>query len=333
MRRLLAAVSVLMVGAFAAMSGAASAYAAPALPSDLQVVASQVSGHIGGTAEVRLVVRNNGPNPVMPETWELTITAPPGTRIAGGSALAGNCIQNDGGAQCRYGFGLRRGERHELKLGLQIQAQPSGCGRAAISYAMDPRERNNAVNLRVAVDGVPRSCSGAQSSPQPTKSPTASQTPEAEITDAPPQDAPASAEAVPAAPGSDSNGGGMSVAGILVIGGGLLLVALGGLLIWRLLRREPEDGYGEDAQPAATTAWNSRTAQWDAAPTQQWDAGPTQQWNAGPTQQWDARPTQQWDAGPTQQWNAGPSEQSGGRHTRRPGEYPPGDDTGPIYGR
>jgi hypothetical protein len=245
MRRLLAAVSGLAVGVLTVLPGAAAAHAAPVLSADLQVSASQVSGHIGNSVEIRLVVRNNGPNAVLPETWTLAFQAPPGTRLGGGSALAGNCDQGDRQAQCRYGFGLRRGERHDLKLGLWIQSQPSGCGRVEVAYGLDPRARNNSVPLRVTVDGKPSSCSTRISpSPSPKESPTPSATPEAEVTEVPSDQPPASADVLPAY--QSDEGGGLGLASILVIGGGLMLVALGGVLIWRLLRRENDDDYEDD---------------------------------------------------------------------------------------
>jgi len=246
MRRLLAAVSGLAVGVLTVLPGAAAAHAAPVLSADLQVSASQVSGHIGNSVEIRLVVRNNGPYAVLPETWMLSFQAPPGTRLGGGSALAGNCNQGDRQAQCRYGFGLRRGERHDLKLGLWIESQPSGCGRVEVAYGLDPRARNNSVPLRVTVDGKPGSCSSRISpSPSPKESPTPSATPEAEV-EVPSDEPPASANVLPAY--QSDEGGGLGLASILVIGGGLMLVALGGVLIWRLLRRENDDEYYEDGQ-------------------------------------------------------------------------------------
>jgi hypothetical protein len=254
MRRLRRAASGLVVGLLVALSGGAAATAAPVLSADLQVTASQASGHVGDSVEVHLVVRNNGPSQVLAETWQLDIQAPPGTRLAGGSALAGNCNQSDSHAQCRYGFGLRRGERHELRLGLRIDGQPSGCGRAAVSYGLDNRDRNNAANIRVTVDGRPGSCS-LRTSPEPRTSRSAAPTatPEAEITEAPPDDLPASVDAgaLPAYPSNDgTSGGGLSLASILVIGGGLALVVFGGLLIYRLVKRDPDDDEGDDDDTA-----------------------------------------------------------------------------------
>jgi hypothetical protein len=339
MRRLLAAVSVLVVGALAALPGATAAAAAPALPADLQVTASQASGRIGSSIEVRLSLRNNGPNLIVAETFQLVIEAPPGTRLGGGSALAGNCERSETTARCRYGFGLRRGERHVLRLGLVIQAQPSACGRVATNYAMDPRDRNNAANIRVTVGGQPRSCF-VRTSPTPKASPTpkVTATPETEITEAPPDDAPASAEVLPALPADDdSTGGGLSMAGIMVIGGGLVLVALGGLLIWRLFRREP-DGDEDDAGTgyAPTRRWDTGTAAYGTG----YDSGPTYgggtygggSYGSGPA--YGGGPAQgggpAYDGGTTQ-WQPGGDQPGQGWQGQRP-PYPP-DDTGPTYGR
>jgi hypothetical protein len=325
MRRLLAAVSVLVVGALAAVPGATAASAAPAVSADLQVSASQASGRIGSSVEVRLSVRNNGPNILLPETWQLVIEAPPGTRLGGGSALSGNCERNESTARCRYGFTLRRGQRQDLRLGLVIQAQPSACGRVATNYAMDPRDRNNAANIRVTVGGQPRSCL-VRTSPTPKASPNVTATPETEVTEAPPDDAPASAEVLPALPANDDTTGGLSMAGILVIGGGLVLVALGGVLIWRLFRKDPDDEDEDDTAYAPTRSWNTGTAAYGTGydDGQAYGGGPG--YGSGPT--YGGGPA--YDGGPTQ-WQPGGDQQNPGRHSQRP-PYPP-DDTGPIYGR
>ena len=300
MLRLRTMASGLVVGLLVALSGGAAAYAAPALSADLQVTASQASGHIGDSVEVRLVVRNNGPAQVLPETWQLDMQAPPGTRIGGGSALAGSCSQSDGHARCRYGFGLRRGERHELKLGLHIDGQPSGCGRATVMYGMDPRDRNNAANIRVTVGGQPSNCS-VRLSPTPSSQVEPTATPEGEATEAPPDDLPASVDAgaLPAYP-SDSEGGGLSLASVLVIGGGLALVVFGGLLIWRLMKREPDDDLADDTA--------------DHYPAYERYPGTYQAGYQGGGYQ---------DPG-----YRGPYQDGG----QQSGRHRPGDETGPIYG-
>jgi hypothetical protein len=251
MRRVFAAMSGLSVMMVVGLAFGLPAVAAPVPHSDLGVSSGSVGGRIGESVEVRLVVRNNGPDPVLAETWVLDLQAPPGTRITGGgSAVAGQCNQmGDRHVQCRYGFGLKRGARHELKLGLQIVEQPSGCGQATVGYAADPRASNNSVPIRVTVGGFPRSnCQpGPSPTPRTSKSATPTATPEGEITEAPPGDVTPS-ESVLAAYQSNGEGesGGLSLASVLVIGGGLVLVILGGLLIWRLLRKGSEDDYSDD---------------------------------------------------------------------------------------
>jgi hypothetical protein len=301
MRRLRMVASGLVAGLFVVLSSGAMAYAAPVGSADLQVTASQASGQIGGSVQVRLVVRNNGPAQVLPETWQLDFQAPPGTQIAAGSALSGACSRSATEGRCRYGFGLRRGERRELQLGLLIQAQPSGCGRATVSYLSDNRIRNNAVNIRVSVGGQPNNCF-SRTSPTPRASlsaaPTA--TPDDEVTGAPPQDLPASVDtgALPAYPtGNDKGSGGLSLGSMVVIGGGLALVVVGGLLIWRLMRRDPEGGVSDE------TAYQYPT--FGGPPSDPYQGG--------------------YQQGGYQQGGYPGGYQQGGR----PG---PGDETGPIYG-
>lgn len=228
--------------------------AAPVPQSDLAVSSGSVGGRIGGSVDARVVVRNNGPDPVLAETWVLDLQAPPGTKITGGgSAVAGQCTTlGDRHVRCRYGFGLKRGERHELKLGLRIVEQPTGCGLANVAYAADVRPNNNTAVIRVTVDGKPGSnCQPPRTSPTPRSSRSASPEPTQSVeelpTELPPDQSSASESALPAYQSSSEKGsGGLSLASVLVIGGGLLLVVLGGLLIWRLLRKEPEDEYYDD---------------------------------------------------------------------------------------
>lgn len=324
MRKLRTAASVLVVGVLVALTGAAPTVAAPLLAADLGISASQASGHIGESVDVRLVVRNNGPSTLLPGTWTLDLTAPPGTSIGGGSAVAGNCSGGDHHVQCRYGFTLRRGDRHELRLGLRIDGQPSGCGQAVVAYTGDQRMRNNAVNLRVTVGGQPRNCSGTQQSPTPkaTRSPKPTATPEGAVTEAPPQDTQASAEALPAVPAdssSNGDGGGLSFASILVIVGGLALIALGGLLVWRLWKRADEDDDEEEPdewQPAAPDpAYGGYPAQRGYGPAQAYDQ--TQPYGPG-------------GYGPSQggYGQGGYGNPDGGRPTRR---WDRPDETGPHY--
>jgi hypothetical protein len=253
MLRLRAAVSGLVVGAVVALASGGAAVAAPVPRSDLGVSAGSVGGHIGEQVQARMVVRNNGPDPVLPGTWVLDIQAPAGTRITGGDAIAGTCNHmSDQHVLCRYGFGIRDGDKRELRVTLQIVDQPVGCGRATVGYAGDPRPGNNAANIRVTVDGKPGSCQPVRNTPSPTprasKSAKPSATPTEELTLPPPGDSPAASEGV--LPAYQSNGGdgsgGLSLASVLVIGGGVLLVVLGGLLIWRLLRKGSEDDYYDD---------------------------------------------------------------------------------------
>jgi Domain of unknown function DUF11 len=252
MLRLRTVASGLVVGAVVALAGGGAAVAAPVPRSDLGVSTGSVGGHIGEQVQARMVVRNNGPDPVLPGTWVLDIQAPAGTRITGGDAIAGTCNHmSDQHVLCRYGFGIRDGDKRELRVTLQIVDQPVGCGRATVGYANDPRPGNNAANIRVTVDGKPGNCLPVRNSPSPTprasKSAKASATPTEELT-LPPDDSPAASEgALPAYQSNSGDGsGGLSLASVLVIGGGVLLVVLGGLLIWRLLRKGSEDDYYDD---------------------------------------------------------------------------------------
>lgn len=251
MVRLRAVASGLVAGVLVALAGGSAAHSAPLLRSDLAVSAGSVGGKIGGSVEVRLVVRNGGPSPVLPGTWLLDIVAPAGTQIAGGSALAGNCNRiGERHVQCRYGYGFKDDEKRELKLGLRIVDQPTGCGRATVAYAADPRLGNNGANIRVTVDGKPGNCRTALASPSPTASesaePSATPTEEAVLS---PDDQSPSEGVLPAYQSNDDSGG-LSLASFLVIGGGLVLVVLGGLLIWRLLRKGPEDdSYDDETGP------------------------------------------------------------------------------------
>jgi len=245
MRRVLAAVAAALVAGLA--TGAVTAYAAPTT-ADLAIAASARSGKVGLAVDVPYVIRNNGPQTAVGFTVE--ITAPPGTRII---STGGGICQPATGATARCTFGqLASGARRQLALRLRIDSAPTGCGAMAVNYGDDPRPGNNATNVRVTVDGQPRSCSGSTSptaTPKPTKtksSPTA--TPTEEITEAAPVETTAD-ETFGAGASQDTVGGGTSLGSVLVIGGGVVLVSLGGVLLWWMLRKDPEDADDDHTGP------------------------------------------------------------------------------------
>jgi hypothetical protein len=245
--RTLAGLAAVLV-AWLMIGGGTAVAAAP--KADLAIATAPAAGTVGLAVDVRYVLRNNGPQAVAALSFAVDILAPHGTQII--SPGGGSCQVITPGEQlrCRYGFQLAAGERHALALRLKIVTAPTGCGRVALTYANDPRPVNNAANVRVTVDGKPGSCAATTSpsaSPKPSRTKaSASATPTAEVTEGLPADSTeAELTAAPQA-GSDDIGGGTSFGSVLVIGGGVILVGLGGLLIWRMLRKDPDD-YDDDA--------------------------------------------------------------------------------------
>ncbi|NUO57161.1 MAG: hypothetical protein HOV78_10880 [Hamadaea sp.] len=248
MRRVLAAAAAALVAGLA--TGAATAYAAPTT-ADLGVSASAVTGRVGQAVDVRYVLRNNGPQSAAPLTYTVHITAPPGTRIV--STGGGVCQPATGTqARCVYSAALADGARRQLTLRLRIDSAPTGCGAVAISYADDPRPGNNSAAVRVAVDGRPRTCSGTGTSPtpKPTKSkvsPTPTDEPTVDVTDEAAEET-ATDSPQPQVMPRDTVGG-LGLGSVLVIGGGAVLVSLGGVLLWWMLRKDPEDDLDDTTGP------------------------------------------------------------------------------------
>ncbi|NUR29561.1 MAG: hypothetical protein HOV83_27560, partial [Catenulispora sp.] len=46
----------------------------------------------------------------------------------------------------------------------------------------------------------------------------------------------------------NTDGGGLGLGSVLVLGGGALLVGVGGVIMWRLLRKDPEDDLEDETQ-------------------------------------------------------------------------------------
>ncbi|NUT19417.1 MAG: DUF11 domain-containing protein [Hamadaea sp.] len=245
MRRVLAAVAVALVAGLA--TGAATAYAAPTT-ADLAVAAAGVTGRVGQAVDVRYTVRNNGPNGVLSYTVDLA--APPGTRIV--STGGGLCQPATGThVKCTYGA-LASGARRQLTLRLRIDSAPTSCGALSVGYADDPRPGNNRAGIRVVVDGQPRNCSGTVTSPtpKPTKSrvsPTPTDEPTVDVTGAADETTGTEDSPQPQTLPQDTVDGGLGLGSFLVIGGGAVLVSLGGVLLWWMLRKDPGDDDPDDA--------------------------------------------------------------------------------------
>jgi len=247
MRRTLAGLAGVLV-AWLAIGGGTALAAMP--KADLAIGVSTSAGIVGQAVDVRYVIRNNGPNAVAPLTFVLDIVAPRGTQIISAGGGACEVVTIGEHLRCRFGFQLASGERRALALRLKVVAAPSGCGRMGLAYGNDPRPANNVANIRVTVDGKPGSCAATASSsasPKPTRTKaSASPSPSFDATDEPSANQTGEQSTPLAGADVEEVGGGTSLGSILVIGGGVILVGLGGVLIWRMLRKEPEDDYDDD---------------------------------------------------------------------------------------
>ncbi|WP_027341921.1 hypothetical protein [Hamadaea tsunoensis] len=256
LRRLAAGWAAVFVALLAAWIMAAPARA-DVPKADLSLSASGKNGDVGESVEIKFVVRNAGPGMAAPGAWSLDIAAPDGTQFAGGGSVAqgGQCVNaSRGHLRCTYAYPLLRGDRREMTLNLRINAQPQTCGAMIVNYSNDPRPSNNGVNLRVTVGGQPRNCAAAarSASPSPKSSPSrkASPTPEATEAVVDQVETTSTTESAPALAGAstDTGGGGLGIGSVLVLGGGAVLVGVGGILMWRLLRRDPEDDIDDETQ-------------------------------------------------------------------------------------
>ncbi|NUT32256.1 MAG: hypothetical protein HOV79_04180 [Hamadaea sp.] len=248
---LLAGLAVAATAALPLMARPAPAVAA-APRADLAIATSPVAGKVGQAVDVKYVIRNNGPNAVLPLSWVVDVVAPAGTQIVNAGTAACEVVTAGRHLRCRYGFGLASGDRKSLTVRVRVENVPTGCGRLALTYSDDPRPGNNTANIRITVDGLPASCAVASRSPSPSPKPSrtrasASPSPTSSEPAEPTEDETSAEETyAPLTPSGGEDGGGLGLGSILVIGGGAVLVALGGLLVWRLLRTDPDDDYEDD---------------------------------------------------------------------------------------
>lgn len=244
-------VAALLAGLAAAAAVAFSSAAQAAAPrADLAIAASAVGGKVGQGVDVRYVIRNNGPETVLPLSWVVDVVAPAGTRIVNTGAAACEVVTTGSHLRCRYPVTVKSGDRLNATFRVRIDKAPTGCGRLALTYSDDPRPGNNAANVRVTVDGLPANCAAtATKSPSPKASRSRTASPSASPSEVVEPGALETSDEVTAAPpvaaGAEGDSG-MGLGGMLVIGGGAILVALGGLLVWRLLRADPEDDWDPD---------------------------------------------------------------------------------------
>jgi hypothetical protein len=246
MRRTLAGLAGVLV-VWLGIGGGSALAAVP--KADLAIGVSTSAGIVGQSVDVRYVIRNNGPGLVAPFTFVLDIVAPRGTQIISAGGGACEAVVAGEHLRCRFGFQLASGERHALALRLKVVTAPSGCGRMGLAYGNDPRPANNVANVRVTVDGKPGNCTATSSpTPKPTRTKaSATPSPSFDATQEPAVDQTSEQPTPVVGADVDDVGGGTSLGSILVIGGGAILVGLGGLLIWRMLRKEPEDDVDGDA--------------------------------------------------------------------------------------